>query len=84
MTQTTLTIRLEKDLKNQFKAIAKEAGMSMTTAVCLFAQRAVREQRIPFEIGSQKDPFYSQANMRRLRKSIDQLESREGTVHERP
>ena len=39
-----------------------------------------REKRIPFEISV--DPFYSDENMARLRKSIAQMEKSGGTVHE--
>lgn len=56
--------------------------MNMTTAFCVFAKTAVRERRIPFEISAESDPFYSPANMARLRKSIAQMELTGGTVHE--
>jgi DNA-damage-inducible protein J len=38
-----------------------------------FATKVSREQRIPFEIAV--DPFYSEANMERLRKAIADVES---------
>ena len=56
--------------------------MSMTTAFCVFAKKAVRERRIPFEITADADPFYSVENMERLRKSIAQMEATGGTAHE--
>ena len=54
----------------------------MTTAFCVFAKTAVGERRIPFEISAKTDPFYSHANVARLRKSIAQMEATGGTVHE--
>ena len=39
-----------------------------------------REKRLPFEVSV--DPFYSDENMARLRKSIAQMESTGGTIHE--
>ncbi len=54
----------------------------MTTAFCVFAKTAVRQNKIPFEISADSDPFYSEANQARLRKSITDLNAGKGTVHE--
>ena len=45
----------------------KDMGMSMTTAFTIFATKVCKERRIPFEIAADPDPFYSEANMSRLR-----------------
>lgn len=82
MAQTSINIRMDEDLKKQFDAFCSDIGMSMSTAFCVFAKTAVREQRIPFEISAEKDPFYSTANMARLRKSIAEIEETGGTLHE--
>ena len=37
-------------LKRQFEAFCADMGMTMTTAFNVFARKAVREYRIPFEI----------------------------------
>ena len=50
MAQATMNIRMDADLKKQFEAFCSEIGMTMTTAVCVFAKMAVKERRIPFEI----------------------------------
>ena len=81
MSQTTVNIRMDSELKKQFEAFCSDVGMDMSTAFCVFAKKAVRERRIPFEI-SAEDPFYSYDNQERLRKSISQLERTSGTVHE--
>lgn len=39
-----------------------------------------KEQRLPFDVVV--DPFYSVANMNRLKESIAKLEAGGGTVHE--
>lgn len=36
--------------KRQFEAFCADMGMSMSTAFTIFARKAVREYRIPFEI----------------------------------
>ncbi len=82
MAQTSVNIRMDEELKKQFEAFCSDVGMSMTTAFCVFAKTTVREQKIPFEISTKVDPFYSQANMSRLRKSIAQMEATGGTIHE--
>ncbi len=82
MGQTSINIRMDEDLKKQFDAFCSDVGMTMTTAVCVFAKTAVRERRIPFEISAESDPFYSPANIARLRKSIAEMEATGGTVHE--
>ena len=82
MAQTNINIRMDENLKKQFDAFCSEIGMSMTTAFCVFAKQAVREQKIPFEISAEKDPFYSNENVERLMKSIAQLEKSGGTIHE--
>ena len=82
MAQTNINIRMDEELKKQFDDFCKDVGMSMTTAFCIFAKTVVRQHRIPFEISSDSDPFYSSANMARLKKSIQQMETTGGTVHE--
>lgn len=50
MAQTTISIRMDEDLKKDFETFCSEVGMNMSTAICIFAKTAVREQKIPFEI----------------------------------
>lgn len=45
-----INIRMDANLKKQFEAFCTDMGMSMTTAINIFARKAVRENRIPFEI----------------------------------
>ena len=81
MAQTNLNIRMDENLKKSFDTLCEDLGMSMTTAICIFAKKAVMEQRIPFEVNA-NDPFYSAVNMERLRKSAAQMEKTGGAVHE--
>lgn len=50
MANTNINIRMDADLKRQFEAFCSDMGMTMTTAFNVFARKAVREYRIPFEI----------------------------------
>lgn len=47
---TNLTIRLDKELKEQAEKLFSELGMNMTTAFTIFARQSVRQGKIPFEI----------------------------------
>ena len=80
MTQAMVNFRLDKELKESMEHVCREMGLSMTTAFTIFATKVTKEKRIPFEVAV--DPFYSQENMARLRKSIAQMEATGGTVHE--
>ncbi len=80
MRHTTVSVRMENDLKRDFDMVCTELGMNMTTAITMLAKKMIREKRIPFEVSV--DPFYSEENMTRLKKSIAQMEKSGGTVHE--
>ena len=80
MAQTTLSVRMDDSLKSDFDKVCNEFGLSMTTAITMLAKKMTREKRLPFEVSV--DPFYSEENLARLRRSIAQMESTGGTVHE--
>ena len=82
MGQTTLSIRMDEDVKRRFDAFCAEVGMNASVAVNIFAKAVLREQRIPFEISAAEDPFYSEANQRHLRKAAAALDAGLGTRHE--
>ena len=82
MAQTTISVRIDSDLKKNFDAVCNDLGLSMTTAITILAKKMSREKRIPFEVAI--DPFYSAENMNRLRKSIAQMEMTGGIIHEVP
>lgn len=47
---TNLSIRIDKELKEQAEQLFSELGMNMTTAFNIFVRQAVRQRKIPFEI----------------------------------
>ena len=53
MANTNINIRMDMDLKKQFEAFCADMGMTMTTAFNVFARKAVREYRIPSEVGGE-------------------------------
>jgi len=82
MAQTTLSIRMDENVKKQFDAFCLEVGMNTSVAINLFVKAVLREGKIPFEISVNNDPFYSDGNKTRLRKSIDALNAGKGSSHE--
>ena len=81
MSQTTISIRIDEELKKQVEELFAEFGMNMTTAFTIFAKAVVRERKIPFEIKAD-DPFYNENNMLHLIKSIEQLNKGNGILHD--
>lgn len=75
MAQTTFTIRMDEDVKKDFNALCENIGLTMTTAFCVFAKKAISEQRIPFDLTANSDPFYSESNMKHLTAVIEGIEN---------
>ena len=81
MAQAMVNFRMDEELKRGMEQACKAMGLSMTTAFIIFATKVSREQRIPFEVAA--DPFYSEANMTRLRNAIsDAKAGRNMSEHE--
>ena len=80
MPQVSINIRMDEDLKKSMERTCQRLGMNMTTAFTIFAKKMSREQRIPFDVSV--DPFYSDANMARLKKAIADIEAGKVTEHE--
>ena len=81
MAQTMVNFRMDEDLKKSMEQACKEMGLSMTAAFTIFATKVSKEKRIPFEVAV--DPFYSEANMERLRNAVaDAKAGRNMTEHE--
>lgn len=47
---TNISIRMDKDLKEQAESLFSELGMNMTTAFNIFLRQSVRQGKIPFEV----------------------------------
>jgi len=73
---------MDEDLKSSMEQACRDMGMSMTTAFTIFATKVSKERRIPFEVAADPDPFYSEANMTRLRKAIGDAKAGKLTEHE--
>jgi len=47
---TNLSIRIDRDLKDEAENVFGALGMNLTTAIIVFVRQAVRQKKIPFEI----------------------------------
>lgn len=81
MALKTINIRIDEKLKKQEESLFSDFGMNTTTAINIFLKAVVRERRIPFDIAA-SEPFYSEANMKHLKKSINQLSDHKGKIHD--
>ena len=82
MVQATLTARVDAADKVNFDAFCSNVGINTSTAINMFVKAVLRENRIPFEITQNQDPFYSDVNITHVRRSVQELRSGKGTAHE--
>ena len=55
MPNINVNIRMDEQLKKDFETFCEDMGLTMTTAFNMFARKAVREYRIPFEVGGRQN-----------------------------
>jgi DNA-damage-inducible protein J len=52
---TNLSIRIDRELKDEADQVFNALGMNLTTAITVFVRQAVRQKKIPFEIALYPD-----------------------------
>ena len=83
MATSTLQIRVDSALRKEADELFALAGLDMSSAVRLFLRQSVIRRRLPFEVVTENpDPFWSEANQRVLRESIESFERGEAKRHE--
>lgn len=60
MATTSITIRMDENLKKQAEILFEDMGLNMTTAFTIFTKAVVRQHKIPFEISAV--PFSNEDN----------------------
>ncbi|MCD8180614.1 MAG: type II toxin-antitoxin system RelB/DinJ family antitoxin [Firmicutes bacterium] len=70
---TTISLRFDDDMKKELDDMCDEMGMNLTTFFMIYAKKALRERRIPFDIAAPLDPFYSEKNMKQIKKADSQV-----------
>ena len=82
MAQTTFSIRMDSEVKEQFDEFCSQVGMNTTVAFNMFVRAVLREKRLPFDVTTESDPFYSERNLAHLRRGIAALNSGKGIEHD--
>ena len=49
---TTITLRFDDAMKKELDEMVEEMGMNLTTFFTIYAKRALRDRKIPFEISA--------------------------------
>ena len=75
-----ISFRVDDDVKMSAEQTLDTIGLSMSSVLNVFLKTIAREKRIPFELTA--DPFYSAANIERVKAAIADLEAGKGTAHE--
>ena len=71
MPDTTVTIRVDEDIKRRFEEFCADVGMNMSVAVNIFIRASLREKRIPFQIESSA-PSYGLTLLREMRAEAEE------------
>ena len=68
MSQTAFTVRMDAEVKKRFDELCKDFGMSANTAFNMFARTVIKQERIPFDVESEK-----QAKLQRAWEAIERM-----------
>lgn len=71
MATTSVTIRMDENLKKEAEALFAEMGLNMTTAITLFTKAVVNQQKIPFEITAPKPNNETAKTIREVNKGLN-------------
>ena len=82
MSQTTFSVRMDAEVKRQFDDFCLQVGMNTSVAFNMFARAVLRERRLPFEVTTEFDPFFSETNLAHLRRGVAALNSGKGVEHD--
>jgi len=70
---TNLSIRIDRDLKEEADQIFNLLGMNLTTAITVFIRQAVRQKKIPFEITLYPENNKTELTMRNAMEATERI-----------
>lgn len=70
-----VNFRMDEQLKKNVEDICQRMGMNLTTMLTICCRKVEQERRIPFEVTADPDPFYSESNVRELKRRMDDIKS---------
>ena len=53
--KVTVSVRIDKDIKEQFERVCHSIGLNISDAINIFVRKVVSEQAIPFEVKLKKE-----------------------------
>lgn len=68
LNDATVTIRVNSETKRRAQELFADLGMDMSTAINIFLKKALREERIPFEVAKEKPNMKTRRAMTRVEK----------------
>lgn len=69
-----VNFRMDARLKKNVEEICQRMGMNLTTALTICCKKIEQERRIPFDVTADPDPFYSESNLRELKRRYDEIQ----------
>ena len=57
MADSTVTIRIDDNVKRRFEEFCADVGINMSVAVNMFIRASLREQKIPFTIEASRNDY---------------------------
>ena len=75
-----VNFRVDDVIKAKAESACTAMGLTMSSAINIFLTKLANEKRIPFEVCV--DPFYSDENIAKLKKSINGLNAGKEKVRE--
>jgi len=75
---TTISLRFDDDMKKDLDEMCDSLGMSLSTFFMIYAKKALRDRKIPFELSAPVDPFYSTKNVNQIKIAEEQVKA--GTI----
>jgi DNA-damage-inducible protein J len=73
---------MDAEIKRQFDDFCSNVGMNASTAFNMFARAVLREKRLPFDVTTETDAFYSESNLAHLRRGVVALNAGKGVEHD--
>ena len=70
-----VNFRMDAQLKKNVEDICQRMGMNLTTALTICCKKIEQERRIPFDVTADADPFYSESNIRELKRRVDAIKN---------
>ena len=78
-----IVVSMDDELKLNFEEVCPDIGLSVSSAILIFAKRVARERKIPFELSAAPlDPFYSESNMAHIQRGIEAFRAGQFKEHD--